>query len=502
VRWITVSALLCLLLLAVPATASTAAPRTVPASVVAATLRQGKSVQLSGAVVEGMLDLTSTDVVRGFACTGCTFLGGIVASGAVFRAAVDLSHSRIRGPLRLHGARFIGKFLLGSPERPAAKVEGAADFSLATFQATANFNAVGFAGVNYTQASFLGQSSFDNATISGTATFDGAEFTREARFAGATVKQIRFYQTIFSGGADFRYAQIRGGGIFFESDFNASADFTHAEFERGVSFGSARFRRGADFGSAVFVAPEGVSLLPDLAASADFDSVTSGGSLGFVAAIFMGDALFNGVACAGSLSFARASFRRDFQGEDIQAHDFRLPIDAVSRALPSERPALLRLIETSAKNRGDFGAANDAYYQLQILNSSTYSWPARTLDLIFYRGAAGYLVRPEHPLLALLLLALLFSTLSTYRARTTRTPTAAWARKGRLGAGFRFTLAVGDGVVHRVTAAVPKRFGGGANPERQPVRATELTVYRILLLCALIALSANPAFRQLLDLLR
>ena len=47
----------------------------------------------------------------------------------------------------------------------------------------------------------------------------------------------------------------------------------------------------------------------------------------------------------------------------------------------------LRVIETSAKDRGDLGVANDAYYRLRVLTSNHYGQPWRALDYVFYRGS-------------------------------------------------------------------------------------------------------------------
>ena len=113
----------------------------------------------------------------------------------------------------------------------------------------------------------------------------------------------------------------------------------------------------------------------------------------------------------------------------------------------AKRKQVLQTIEESAKARGDLAVANDAHYELRVIQSKHYGTVGHALDYVFYRGIAGYLVRPLRPILVLLGLALLLSVVREVRRarsagdrtsprRVTRLARSAQAR----GAGLLATL--------------------------------------------------------------
>jgi hypothetical protein len=134
------------------------------------------------------------------------------------------------------------------------------------------------------------------------------------------------------------------------------------------------------------------------------------------------------------------------------------------------------------------GRANDAFYRLQVLRSRHYAWPLRVVDFVFYRGVAGYLVRPIHPLLVLLGLVLLAALLRMLQSAKRARPVGR-VRTLAVYAG-RYT-----GHVYGTATAAFKRSA------TEPLWPGEVLVYRILLACALIGLYANQTIRQLVDLL-
>ena len=69
--------------------------------------------------------------------------------------------------------------------------------------------------------------------------------------------------------------------------------------------------------------------------------------------------------------------------------------------------AALRQIEATERKDGNSEKANNAEYLLLRSDGQRKSGLAWFLDYFFYRGAAGYLVRPLHPLVALLLVILI-----------------------------------------------------------------------------------------------
>src|SRR6185437_5088902 len=103
-------------------------------------------------------------------------------------------------------------------------------------------------------------------------------------------------------------------------------------------------------------------------------------------AVFGSDLVFRDIDVAGTLSFDGAAIAKSFEAANVAADDLRLSLRLVERVPRSGQAALLHQVETSAKRRNDFGAANGAYYRLQILRSDGYTWPLRFLDVVFYRG--------------------------------------------------------------------------------------------------------------------
>ena len=67
-----------------------------------------------------------------------------------------------------------------------------------------------------------------------------------------------------------------------------------------------------------------------------------------------------------------------------------------------QRLAALRVVEATAKANGDLGRANQAHFQMQVLESADDPLPQRIADAVFYRSVAGYFVQPLRPVAWLL----------------------------------------------------------------------------------------------------
>jgi Pentapeptide repeats (9 copies) len=498
-RWLAVC--VCAVLVAAPSsTASTADVLT--GDSIAKKLLAGQAVVVTGSsVVSGEIYLYAKQVRGAFTCLGCTLAGGIDAVDADFHQGLTFDDARVNGRLNFHGARFERAVVIGAaPVLPGlvTRVSGQIDFSLATFASTANFEnleAASFA--DFTLARFQDTGIFNSARLTGSnfrsaVSFIGAEFDREARFVDATLR-ADFTNADFHGGADFRRATFPTDGLFLGTNFAGAVDFGDAQLG-GSDFANARFHQGANFKRA--------------AASNNirFVGARSNGPLDFQAARFAAVANFTDVEVDGMLSFEHTRFARSgctaaacgrstFIARNLSADDLRMPIALARRTLRPTATSLLQQIERSAKARGDFGTANDAFYNRQVVKSGGYGPLGRLLDFVFYRGAAGYLVKPEHPLVLLLLLALVAATLEA-RSRWREHKAPLRARKPAAIAGLAWD--VGSEALRRIAGAIPKRLGGNA----QPLPRLELTVYRILLVCTVIGVWANPTLREYVNLLR
>src|SRR5262249_7549159 len=162
----------------------------------------------------------------------------------------------------------------------------------------------------------------------------------------------------------------------------------------------------------------------------------------------------------------------------------------------AEEERLAGMIEASAKTRGDIALANDAEYKLRVLESQHESWPVHVLDFVFYRGIAGYFVRPFRPLLAILAVAFAIAVL--VRVHDKQAPDS--RRRGVRALAWSGGLA--DELVARLSLILPQ-FGRRADARAlTTAERFEAFTYRILLVCALIGFAnSNPTLRQMLDAL-
>ena len=431
-------------------------------------LLRGGPVDLERVTVRGTLDLRRLGVVRhAFTCRDCRLSGGLDGAGVLFTKTVDLSGSQILGPVRMEGARFRGPVLFGSPpaSEPASFGRGV-DFSLARFDDLASFE----------DATFRGDADFTLTRFGGAAIFAGGEFVGPAQFVRAS----------FGATADFRQRGFRRGASFQRAEFGSRADLSQSIFTGEANFASVRFVGDAIFFGAVFEAGGA-----DFAAS--FERATAAGSFDFGFADFYARTNFSDISTPGALSFKEARFppgHQVFLG-DVSAGNLSMNVRSVVRSVqPSDRMRTLSLVESSAKLRGDLGQANDAQYAMRQLASESSSWPWRAFDIVFYRGIAGYLVRPIRPLIALLLLAAAISLLRSMRSGAER-----------------------GGVHRRLTGSLQgvSRFGNelldtltlvGRRKQETAARRLEILAYRVLVVCALIGLAnSNPTLRTMIDAL-
>jgi len=460
-------------------------------------LRSGRPVTLHDVVIASPLSLTGADSVRRvFECHRCRFLGPVSAHDVAFDRTVDLS-----------GSVF----------------ERAVDFSGSTFQAPALFRAIdtgtsvqpddctldaGGAGI---PACFLRGVNFGLAVFEDFASFAGSKFVRGAsfadvRFADATFHQAQIGTTVFDGAAFrgealFNGTQFDHQASFGGTDFRGHTDFSGAAFGEGGDFSGAQFATGASFLAAEF------SGTKDSDQAARFQSVTAGGDMNFTFALFDsggGDvqANFAQFVSGASLVFRPARVPKKFalDMEKLQVRDLDMDVGyAANVENADDERAVLHTLENSAKARDDLRQANDAHYALEALKSRSYGPVTKALDYVFYRGVAGYFVRPLRPLIALLVLVSLVSLGRFVRTKTaTQNPPAgartrrAWRRTRTRCADYLTCMLDTFSLLGR----------GRLSADGEPTLALRLEslAYRILVVCAVLALAnSNPTLRQMVD---
>lgn len=474
--------------LAPPATAA----ESVSAAAIVRDLRSGRPVVLNGATVKGPLLLDHADAVHSvFKCRECTFQGSVSVADVTFDRTIDLSGSTFRRSVDFRGATFRAPALFraalsdkpGDTDPTPATFERRADFSLAVFDDLASF-----AG-----SEFLAESVF-----------------RDTRFADST-----FATAVFSGTTAFERASFRGPTTFNAVDFEATAVFEEADFQHRADFSLARFEQGgiftaAQFGSGVsFLAAEFVSTSTTSEAAA-FDSAASAKNMDFTFTVFESQsrrpqviAIFDDVVIAGSLVLRDPQVPKNdrLHMKRVQVTNLVMDVD-LAKQIENEkdRRNALELIEESAKTRSELGVANDAHYELRVLQSQDFRGVKRVLDHRLYRDVGGYLVRPARPLL-ILLAVVLFATAVRLVARRGIMPVAAgkfwrrapgwtWAQSGNALTCLLDTF-----------ARVSPRWSSDSSTLALAERL-ELIAYRVLLIAALVALAnSNPTLREMVDAL-
>ncbi len=376
-------------------------------------LLRGSSVQLADTRIVGTIELPpGTTINAPFTCSRCVLTGSVQASGVTFAAPVEFTGSQIAGDFEAVGSQFDDVIVLGSDGTRRTSVLGdvrldgaefdrGATFDQTQFHAQVNLSVAAFnALVSFTDSNFAGPAIFDHAAFGGPALFTAHRsdrpkattcanaFHQEASFAGAIFgSDADFTGRCFGGPATFTDANFRGRTSFADTKFSADANFTAAKFQRGATFSNATFDKNATF-----------------------VSLDVGGSVGFPAADLRGKQLsFAHATGSGTISLQGTSLaRRDALVLAVTSKPNVLASDtSVDHVSKSNRASALRLVEQSATNSGDVGLANDARYRRLAERHATLTGLPQLIDGLLYRDAAGYLVKPTHPAVALLLLVAL-----------------------------------------------------------------------------------------------
>lgn len=501
-------------LVAAVSTPSALAAKSVDGPSLAKSLLAGRGFAQSGVVVRGPVNLEAADVVAGlFRCRSCTFRNRVSAPDVTFARTLDLSGSTFERDVSFRGATFQAPALFGTAaidetgrggEQPTS-FRRDMDFSLAFFEEFASFR----------RSAFIGTANFEDTRFSDV-TFARASFNAEARFAQVSFRGAAlFFRTLFGNGARSASPSSADPGrwraTFEDSDFRGRTDFSRAFFYGGATFTRAQLAEGALFLDTSFSTGSTEE-------AAKFQSLASAGDLNFTFASFEHAqrspaglsasfvAVFSELVCARSLVLRDAEIgdNERITMSRLQVGDLVMDVEDVRHvANPDDRRAVLQTIEESAKARGDLDIANDAHYALRVLREQSYSPLGRALDYVFYRGIAGYFVRPIRPVLVLVLLVTVAAAIRAGRTRGSHTPPGNRPSPGRrVWAGVRLRAA--DFLVHVLNtfSLVGPRWSGGDRGELPLASRLEVLAYRLLLVCALLGLAnSNPTLREMVDTL-
>jgi uncharacterized protein YjbI with pentapeptide repeats len=481
-----------------PAAGATPQPTTVRGEAIVRALQAGQPVVRDGTRVIGPVDLTAVTTVHTvFKCRDCAFAGAVMAPDVTFEKTVDLSGASFTRNVDFRGATFVAPALFQTSL--ADRTRGFGEKRVVFAQR-----------VDFSLALVSDLSSFSGAVFGGDAVFRDARFS-DVTFASATFSDAAFERATFRGAAVFNNVTFGGAARFSDSDFRRRADFSLARFIGGGVFSRAQFGEDASFLGGIMTSPS------RSVEAARFDDVAASGNLNFTFVEFnvasdrgkyeAALAVFSDLVCGGSLVFRNATFAKDrvLEMERLQARDLVLDVDTVKQINgEDDQRAVLQMIENSGKARGDLAVANDAHYALRADRSKDYSTVGRALDYVFYRGIAGYFVRPMRPLVVLVVVVALLSLVSVIRAYRRREPGSAAAvpLSRRRRAWNSTTGRCSDFLtcfLDKLGLVRPQRTDGASPPLG---RRLESFAYRLLVVCAILGLAnSNPTLRQMVQTL-
>jgi hypothetical protein len=506
-------ALCAVLLLGLPMDAAAAPPAARQTMSAGEFVRQVETagVDVERVDVAGTVDLRRLNrIVHPMRCHDCTIAGSLIGSDVIFERIVDMSGTQIGGSLDLHRASFRAAFLLqATAARPSAVAE-TVDLNLATFDGQ-----VGFDG-----ARFYGEFTAQNASIAGNASFVESEFLDNTRFDHTVFAEMAdFSMSTFLRAATFDRAHINGAAMFGQASFGGITTFVSTSFQERADFTGALFERDTRFTAASFADTTAFRFVESYGLLS-LDRARALGVIDLGAADLVGGLSLSALSTEElSLRDAMVDTNADLHMESVHASALLMDIDDVSRIRGSvAREDALKLLEESAKRAGNLVTANNARFELLRLQNSRKQLLARMLDAVFYQSVSGYLVRPSHPMRALILAILLATTLRAIRSsRSGDRPlpvdrgTTPRQRVGAAYARVRYlSTLVWSGFVLSVSRlpGVPgdADTAGASSPDdrwSKRRRAVETLVYRVLFAVLLISIgNSSSTIREVIDAVR
>ena len=379
---------------------------------------QAGPVDLLGATITGPLDLTAVDVVpHPFRCVDCTFDGDVTVADVTFDRLIAFERVVIDGDLDARGARFAGAVLArGQREGEPSGVRGDADFSLARFEEALQLDSTTFAGA----------ASFEGARFEGSVSMAGTDFA-----GPVNLDRIVAAESFAMGGPDpfdpagpngaaeevvtLRNATFEGDVDLVARRFRASLVATGARVAGRMTLRSAVVTGDVDF-ERVSVSDLDATGLEVTGTQGDCAQRTSSAGSGTfdlsdlraesitLAHAVVDELLLQGAQVSGRANIELALLTCDASFDGLSADSLTVDLSAVDRAGPAARQSMYKTVVETATESGDLELANEATYRRYVDLNRGDAWPKATLDNVFYRGMAGYMVKPLRPLVCLLVL--------------------------------------------------------------------------------------------------
>ena len=457
-------------------------------------------VDLAGATITGPLDLTAVDVVPyPFRCVDCTFRGDVNVSDVTFDRLVAFERVVIEGNLDARGARFAGA-VLARGQREGGEpsgIRGDANFSLARFDEALQLDSTTFGGeVTFESARFAGAVTMSGTDLMAPANFDRIVADESFSMGGpdpfdptgpngvaqdvVTMRNATFEGDLDLGARTFRNGLIATGArVGGRLTLRSAAVTGDADLERVTvndldATGLEVTGPSTPCAQRTSSAGSGTLDLSDLRA----ESIT-------LAQAVVDELILQGAQVAGRANIELTELTCVASFDGLAADSLTVDLAAVDRAGPAARQSMYKTIVETAKEGGDLELANEATYRRYVDLNSGDAWPKATLDNVFYRGMAGYMVKPLRPLVCLLVLWLVGTIV---RYVTSIRPTA-----GGPPLTVADHLGVALGEAGRAIIRPTPKLPAGSNLLTWPSigRLVEYLASKILLVILVISISNN-----------
>lgn len=454
-------------------------------------LAVSEGVDAHGWRIEGDVDLRPHGHVDHLVrCQDCTFEGSIVAPDVVFERPVDLSGLQLEGALDIHASTFRDVLLLQRTEERLSWIDGAVDVRLAAFERQLGLDDITFRdsvdgraltvrdGASITEVTFADDALLSRARFRGPTDFSGATFFGPVSFARAS----------FAGPASFRQSTFHERPNFRRAAFYGPLDVALADLKRGAALDSAGFDDDTNFR---FISSGG---------RMSFDRAYVKASLDLDEAYFRDGLSMAGLTASGTVRMTNALIDIDdeLRFDSVRVQGLLMDLETVDRISGRyNRMQALRALERTATLEGDLSRANGALYALRALSSQDYPPFTRAADFLIFRGAAGYLVQPLHPLLLLLLVVGVAASVRLLRRRELQ------RRRWRMVFCEHPTVLRCIGESWRQVAA--SLSIGGSEQTRCAIRGlpAERWIYRMIVAALVVAIgNSSEAIRELFAALR
>lgn len=209
----------------------------VKAEEVFAALKDGRGVDVAGAVIVGDLLFDALPLV-----TVGTIPDPPPILQEVVRAQQIADVRRITGPIVIKNSVMRGTVSTRLKDGYVI-VQGPVTMTGTTFERVTDFSRTAFLGpVDCSEAVFLSQAFFMQALFAQPVRFEKTAFGPHSRF----------HRSVFGGAVTFLRAGFNGLAEFLEVTFEKEASFSRAYFKMGTGFSGSRFRGILDFSEALF----------------------------------------------------------------------------------------------------------------------------------------------------------------------------------------------------------------------------------------------------------